>query len=542
MTLNLGVRWEHIAPSFDPQGEKGNIWPSLSGLAPIPPASGTYAGVTIPANYDPATINPYTGLAFGPPPAGVLIRSTRGLYGNNGPLDAFAPRVAFAWQPGAKQKRLALRGGYGWFYQTPPSGGNTGGTPPFAAQPFAQSLGNTGTSNGLSTLQKPFPTTTLGFQARTPTSQLSDRVAGEEFKIPMLQQWNMAMQLTLARTLTLDVGYAGSYGTHLLISRGLNQPLLASPGRPVNCGLPNTPAGLGVNAGTFAALGIDAAGCVTTNTTKNAYLRVPVIGESPTALAANEYAGISRYNGLQSTLRKQVSHGLGLQVSYTFSKSTNNTNWLNDQTNGRLNWARAAFDRTQRLVFSYTYDFPEIAQGRRFLGGLLGGWSMSGVTSIQSGTPLTLTDRKAGFVYGRAAGSTITMCSGATYADLITPGSNQDRLIGWINKSVIAGIDGGGGCSLPGIGSDGSTGYGTAGQSIITGPGQNDWDISVGKATRVGGFHEDSELQLRVEFYNAFNHPQFSNPGTVFGTVNFGTIAQTSVAPRLIQFGIKYLF
>ena len=66
--------------------------------------------------------------------------------------------------------------------------------------------------------------------------------------------------------------------------------------------------------------------------------------------------------------------------------------------------------------------------------------------------------------------------------------------------------------------------------------------ITVGKRARVGGLREDAELAFRVEFYNALNHPQFANPGTQFRTANFGVITGTSVAPRLIQFGIKYLF
>jgi hypothetical protein len=166
---------------------------------------------------------------------------------------------------------------------------------------------------------------------------------------------------------------------------------------------------------------------------------------------------------------------------------------------------------------------------------LLSGWSLSGVTSIQSGTPLTLTDRRAGSVFGRAATSTVTLCPGATYEDLVTSGTTQQRLESWINRSAV--------CAAPIVGSDGiATGYGNVGQGIMTGPSQNDWDFSVGKATRVGGLNEDAHLLFRIEFYNALNHPQFSNPGTSSGTADFGVITQTSVASRLIQLGVKYLF
>jgi hypothetical protein len=104
----------------------------------------------------------------------------------------------------------------------------------------------------------------------------------------------------------------------------------------------------------------------------------------------------------------------------------------------------------------------------------------------------------------------------------------------WINRQAV--------CNAPVIGSDGSLGYGNTGQSIINGPGQFNTDFSIGKTTTVGGLRENAQLAFRAEFYNALNHPQFSNPGTNFGTANFGVITQTSVAPRLIQFGLKYLF
>jgi hypothetical protein len=108
------------------------------------------------------------------------------------------------------------------------------------------------------------------------------------------------------------------------------------------------------------------------------------------------------------------------------------------------------------------------------------------------------------------------------------------RLNGWIDASAI--------CAPAVVGSDGSAAYGNAGQSILNGPGQVNADFSVGKRSRVGGIRESAELAFRVEFYNAMNHPQFANPGTVFRTASFGVITQTAVAPRLIQFGLKYLF
>jgi Carboxypeptidase regulatory-like domain len=529
LTLNLGLRWEYVPPAFGPGHDLGNVWSSQLQTVPIPPASGTYAGVTVPSDYDPNRINPYTGKPFGPPPAGVVTRPNSGYYENGAPLDSFAPRFGFAWQPGTNQSRVAVRGGYGWFYQPLAERGNATGTPSTNVQPFAQLISRSGAANSASTLQTPFPPITLGFELRTPSSSLGDRIIGPALRVPKLQQWNLNIRYAISDHFSFDLGYVGSHGSNLFLFTGSNQPMLATPGHPVNCGLPATPATLGVAPAAFATLGVDASGCVTTNTSANAYLRVPIVGESPTALLAHQYLGRSSYHSMQVTLRQQVSLGLSSQFAYTFSKAQSNTTVYNDQRNLNLDWARTNFDRTHRLITNFTYDLPEFRSNA-----LLRGWSISGIIILQSGLPMSLIDRNGGSVYGFAGPATVTLCPGATYKDLVTSGSTTSRLNNWINKSAI--------CKAPVIGSDGSTGYGSTAQSIMDGPGQFNTDFSFGKTTSVGGLRENGQLAFRVEFYNALNHPQFANPGTNFGTANFGVVSKASVAPRLIQFGLKYIF
>ncbi|MCC7499190.1 MAG: TonB-dependent receptor [Bryobacterales bacterium] len=516
-TLNLGLRWEYIGPSLDESGTIGNMDLAALRETAIPPAAGTLAGNTVAANYPAGLINPYTGKPFGPPPTGVRVRSSKSFYENGTPLDTFAPRAGMAWQPLGSGGRLVVGAAYGTFFQSPPFGANASSAPPFTSVPFSQGFTNSDSSNNLSTFSKPFPVTTLGYVPRTPVSQLSDRVAGPEYRVPRIQQWNVTSKIRLRQNMSFDLGYVGSRGGHLLLARGMNQPVLASAARPVNCGWDGV-----------------AAHCVTVNTAANAALRVPVLGETQSALLTSEFTGASWYHSLQATLRRQMANGLTFQMAYTLSKAENNLNVLNDQNSPAQAKARASFDRTHRVITNFNYQLPLPAGTSAWQRTLTQGWSLTGIVLVQSGLPMTLTDPNGGTVFGRAATSTITMCPGATYDSLATSGNVSSRINRWVNSSAV--------CAPATIGADGSAGYGTAGQSILDGPGQVNSDFSLGKRTRVGGLREDAELAFRVEFYNAMNHSQFSNPGTTFRTAGFGVITETAVAPRLIQFGVKYLF
>ena len=84
--------------------------------------------------------------------------------------------------------------------------------------------------------------------------------------------------------------------------------------------------------------------------------------------------------------------------------------------------------------------------------------------------------------------------------------------------------------------------YGNSGLGVARGPGNDNWDMTLSKNTRVGGLREDASLDFRTEFFNVWNHPQYAAPGTAVGTASYGVINTSAVAPRLIQFALKYVF
>ncbi len=207
-----------------------------------------------------------------------------------------------------------------------------------------------------------------------------------------------------------------------------------------------------------------------------------------------------------------------------------------DRADRERRWARAEYDRTHRFVLNFVYRIPSLSD--RGIGALVSGWEVAGVGTFQSGTPLTITDPTGGAVYGFVGSTTAQFCPGATAGDVLTKGSVASRLDGYLNKSAF--------CAIPIVGAingvGGATGRGNSGRSIVEGPGQANWDVAFSKSARIGGLRDTARLEFRAELFNALNTPQFTNPATVLGNANFGVISSTSVAPRIIQFALKYTF
>jgi len=239
-----------------------------------------------------------------------------------------------------------------------------------------------------------------------------------------------------------------------------------------------------------------------------------------------------------------MSQSLQFLTSYTFSKAldTDGANinatsaglalTLGDQNSPSQRWGRANFDRSHRFVFSETWEIPGPPSGlkREFLGG----WDLSAVVTIQSGTALTIADTNATNVFGISE-DRAELSGKCTKSQLVTGGSVSSKLRNYFNISCFK--------TPLVIGADGiGTAFGNSGTGIVDGPGQANLDLAVSKAVTIAWPHERSSLELRAEFFNAFNHPQFANPDTNFSSPTFGVISSTAVNARVGQLALRFSF
>jgi hypothetical protein len=159
------------------------------------------------------------------------------------------------------------------------------------------------------------------------------------------------------------------------------------------------------------------------------------------------------------------------------------------------------------------------------------GWAVSGVTTIQSGDRLTITDSLGGSIYGSVSTSRAQLCPGILNSQIETSGSLRSRLNSYFNNSAF--------CPAPAL--DGGTGYGDSSAGVVRGPEQNNTDLTLSRIFKLGS-SEKRTLDFRGEFFNAFNHVQYADPAVAYGTASFGSIQSTSVAPRIIQLAAKIQF
>lgn len=502
LTLNLGLRYDRLGDIADAKGRNGSFDFALAN--PNPPAGGTLAGTIVPSNFS-GTI----------PPGVTQIGNEFGIQGDG--QNTWNPRIGFAWQL-PHTTRFVLRGGYGVYHS------RYTGQPLFqqlTAPPFAQLRQLVLGANVAASAQQPFPLNSPTFPAfvpYSPTTSTAITVFAPNFRPPTTQQYSLGIQSEISRDTVVEISYSGARGTHLIRERSVNQADVASVADPIRG--------------------------VTTNTLANIAERVPFQGFSPSAAMQLESGGSSWYNALLASLNKRISHGLRVQASYTFAKSLstdststtgpNGGDAIGDQNSPRQRYGPDEFIRRHRLIVNYTYDLPGPNGGGTFRKETLGGWSLVGVTTVQSGENLSLRFTNALNVFGitNDRASLSGKCTPGQYVNSSAPNHFQN----YVNANCF---------TTPAVFSADdprALGFGNSGVGILEGPGQFNWDLGILKNLSLGWPREGAGMEFRTDFFNAFNHTQFANPNVTFGTPTFGRITDTSVGPRVIQFALKMKF
>lgn len=525
-------------------------------------------------------------------PPGLLYPGDPGCNKNGSPTTHwghFSPRVGFAWTPNGKLGALlgtagrhdfVIRGGFGvyWnrvqgegaqvnsndapFSENSVGAAGLGGNPSFA-NPFADIAGTPGASYPTNPFpySVPKPGASVNFMSLYPLEM--DNLTSE-WDTPYTYNFNLNVQRSLPSNMVLTLGYVGSVGRKLDRAREGDPITQQGHDDCLNGTGSSTPITLYVGQGaqTFTCLQLMGSQSLLFPGEKLQPGTVPgtnIPGVFPNGLpyylsiGGMHTSGSSSYDSLQVSLAKAPTHGLYFNLAYTYSHALDNASGLEDSVaNGYgtnyvpgfeyLSHGNSVYDARQRLVGIYNYEIPLLQSMRdqTYLRTLLGGWHLSGITTLQSGFPVTVYD---GGVFNSLYCDQFSFVNcpdvpvtSTFHIKTLNP-RNADHV--WFNTATF---------TQEPIGT-----FGNVRRNFFHGPGFDYTNFEIYKNTPIGGPESPRYVQLRLEAYNAFNHANFANPSgnygagpTVFGVitsvdqpVNAGGDPQPG---RAIQLAAKFYF
>lgn len=520
LTLDYGMRFAWIPPQYDAKNQVALFDPFAYSQAKAVTIDA--GGNIIPADGG----NPLNGEKFAANhqiPAGGW--DSRGIMPE--------PRFGFAYDLFNNHKTI-LRGGAGMMHDRVQGNliFNTVFNNPAVVETASVGSGNVST---LPSQQGSFGTGVLG----------NILGADKRGQVPTVYSFSLGIQHELSRGTTLDVAYVGTMSRHLVTSRDINaEPygtLFSRAAQDPNCSLWNGGPIPAVQPGLqpeYAAAGYSFNGWCALGTA--AFTSAPLVPFKGYAqIPFLEFNGTSNYNSLQVSLQRRFSRGFTFGAVYTYSKALTTANTdqdTQDTFNALLDYRRAGWDRMHVFAANYVYDIPSPTKhfgGPKWLSYITDNYQLSGVTQFETGTPFDLNN-------------------GFSFPPGSITGSNQYGAIPYYYN-----VDSSGNPQVPKIG---PPGRGT--RDAFQNGGMQNWDLSLFKNIPFGN-SEERYIQLRLEAYNAFNHPNFfdknygadwggpwayanpTDPLTVTKNSNWGTYSDTYSGVggfRVIQLGAKVYF
>ena len=355
------------------------------------------------------------------------------------------------------------------------------------------------------------------------SGQISPSNVQPDIATPTVLAWTFKIEQQVAPATSLTIGYVGSHGYHQILSEDQNTPAT------VTCPAPGCPAALAAGTVFYPS---------TTKANPNVANTTSWVGQ-----------GVSNYNGLEVDVRRQLSHGLQLRGVYTFASNLDNGSAWNTSVsantpafvmypgNPALDYGPAATNIRHAGAINGTWELP-FSQGllaNPVAKELVGGWSLSGIATLQSGFPfspqLGYNPTGNGDTRNPVRPNRATGFSGPLYGKTVQQ---------WFNPAAFS-------APYPGT-------FGNVGRDTLTGPGLTELDLALAKSTTI---HERLRAQFRAEFFNVLNHSNFTTPNAVVyssgptpkaptaeaaASPTAGVISATATTSRQIQFGLKLLF
>ena len=488
LTVNYGLRYQVTSPYYEIHDQQ-NLW--------VPGRQST---------------------VFPTAPEGLLYPGDKGVPRGLIPTEwnAFAPRVGLAWDVTGRGQWI-VTSSYGIFYDPYYTGQGGPLQTPISAPPYLQ------------TPQIQLPNFSDPYNGENPfngsfAQPMTLLTLDPKLRLPYAQDWNLNVERAFGANWLLEIGYIGTKGTKL--PRFIEgNPTVYDPSLSYEDN-------------------------VQLSDQRRLYSGCTVASPSPcTYSSAGLISGIanSSYTALQASVTKRLSHGLSFLLSYTYSKTLDDSSTFNitgsasqsvagendlaqNPFDVKSEWGRSMFDARHRFVASYQWDLPWFQHPQNWYGHILGNWQVNGITTFMSNTPFTVYDSSNPSAQGSAP--EISGFYSARPNQVGNPNSGGCASNGaavrtadcWFNTGAFQHA------------AEGA--FGDVGRNTLKGPAYQQWDFSAIKTIPI---HEAMNVQFRAEFFNIFNNVNFRLPDNDINSPTFGYI--TAAQPgRIVQLALKFLF